>query len=81
MLKRSIKNSGLVWGFSFLQYCWEDEFVFYAENCKEDPGYECFNSCKTNQSYSNESGLSYLSCAEKACYLKHYSKTLNYISF
>ena len=47
------KISGLVWGLSFLQYCWEDELIFYYEKCQDDPGYKCFEHCKTNHSVSN----------------------------
>ena len=40
----------MVWGFSFLQYCWEDELIFYYEKCQDDGGYQCFEECKNGES-------------------------------
>ena len=77
-------KSGLVWGFSFLQYCWEDELIFYYEKCQDDKGYKCFEECKNgetgatndvfarnttiNDSTNFESSPFYLDCVAKACY-------------
>ena len=65
----------MVWGFSFLQYCWEDELIFYYEKCQTDPGYECFEKCKNPESapdaFNATSFLSspfYLDCVSKAWY-------------
>ena len=33
--------SGVVWGFSFMQYIWEQEYLFYSEICAEDCEYRC----------------------------------------
>ena len=70
-------KSGLVWGFSFLQYCWEDELIFYYEKCEGEAGYDCFAKCKEESdatgkfnTTSYDSSQFYLDCVAEACYLK-----------
>ena len=61
-LKKKISpKSGLVWGFSFLQYCWEDELIFYYEKCQDDKGYKCFEECKNGETGAANDVFSYAS--------------------
>ena len=36
--------SGVVWGFSFMQFIWEQEYLFYSDTCADD----CQLRCQTD---------------------------------